>query len=191
MNGINRISSVARDIGKSLKYPVLFIFSGLPGTGKTTIAREVSKHLSAVYLRVDTVEQALVNAGLVQSQWDVGPAGYVAAYALVADNLRQGLSVVADSVNPLHITRDAWRNVAVQEGFHYLEIETLCSDAEQHRMRVERRLSDIPGLILPDWQSVQNRRYEQWDRAHLVLDTAKLKADEAVTEILKNVALTL
>lgn len=167
---------------------MLFIFSGLPGTGKTTIAREVAKQLSAVYLRVDSLEQALVNSELVSSQWDLGSAGYVAAYALAADNLRLGLSVVADAVNPLSITRDAWRNVAMHECADYMEIETICSDTEQHQKRVEYRTTDIPGLILPDWQSVRTRTYEPWDREHLVLDTATLQVDDAVKAILKNMA---
>ncbi|CAM3662066.1 AAA family ATPase [Legionella longbeachae] len=34
---------------------MLVIFGGLPGTGKSSIARELAKHLKAVYLRIDTV----------------------------------------------------------------------------------------------------------------------------------------
>jgi SpoVK/Ycf46/Vps4 family AAA+-type ATPase len=33
---------------------VFIIFCGLPGTGKTTLARELARRLGAVYLRIDT-----------------------------------------------------------------------------------------------------------------------------------------
>ena len=38
---------------------MLIIFGGLPGTGKTTIAKQLAKTVEAVYLRVDTIEQSL------------------------------------------------------------------------------------------------------------------------------------
>jgi predicted kinase len=41
------------------KRPVLYIFSGLPGTGKTTLSQKVARQIKAVYLRIDTIEQAL------------------------------------------------------------------------------------------------------------------------------------
>jgi len=36
--------------------PVLFIFSGLPASGKTALAKLVAKEYNTVYLRIDTVE---------------------------------------------------------------------------------------------------------------------------------------
>ena len=39
--------------------PTLYIFSGLPGTGKSTLAKRVAQHFDALYLRIDTIEQAL------------------------------------------------------------------------------------------------------------------------------------
>jgi predicted kinase len=39
--------------------PTLYILSGLPGTGKTTISQLLAQRITAVHLRIDTVEQAL------------------------------------------------------------------------------------------------------------------------------------
>jgi predicted kinase len=44
--------------------PVLIALSGLPGTGKTTIARGVSARLGAVLLRIDWIETALARSTL-------------------------------------------------------------------------------------------------------------------------------
>jgi predicted kinase len=85
-------------------------FGGLPGTGKTTVAKALAQQLNAVHLRFDTIEQALRSSAVLKT--DVGPAGYVVAYRLAEDNLRIGKVVVADSVNSLQVTRDAWLSVA-------------------------------------------------------------------------------
>ena len=39
--------------------PILYIFSGLPGTGKTTLSQKLCKKIDAFYLRIDTIEQTL------------------------------------------------------------------------------------------------------------------------------------
>lgn len=38
---------------------MLIVFSGLPSTGKTTVASDLATRTSAVYLRIDTIEQAV------------------------------------------------------------------------------------------------------------------------------------
>jgi len=40
---------------------MLIVFAGLPGTGKTTLARALSQAVQASCLRIDTIEQALRN----------------------------------------------------------------------------------------------------------------------------------
>src|ERR1051325_7765960 len=141
---------------------MLYIFGGLPGTGKTTLAKRLAHSQQAVHLRVDTIEQSLRELGYLIN----GPEGYVIAYGLAEDNLRAGLRVAADSVNPLEVTRAAWREVAMQSGAPFVEIEVICSNAAEHRARVETRASDVAGLQLPPWAEVGGRGYEPWNAPH-------------------------
>lgn len=165
---------------------MLIIFGGLPGTGKTTIARALGEQLEAVYLRIDSIEQAIRTCAFWPAGADIGPEGYFVACELAADNLRMGRIVIADSVNPVSLTRKAYRAVAETEKVGFFEIEVICSDKTEHQKRIDTRKSDIPGLVLPTWQSVVAREYENWDRHHLVLDTSSATAQECVEEILRS-----
>jgi predicted kinase len=141
---------------------MLIVFAGLPGTGKSILARALAAELRAVWLRVDSIEQAIRASGVVDS--DLRDAGYRAAYATAEDNLRLGLTVIGDSVNPWMLTRNAWRDAGLRAGARVVEIETICSDSTAHRPRIETRTTDVPGLTLPDWQDVIGRDYHPWDR---------------------------
>ncbi len=91
--------------------------------------------------------------------------------------------MIADSVNPIPLTRDAWVAVAERAGVRAVEVEIACSDARCHRRRVEGRRSDIEGLRLPTWDEVVSREYAAWDREHIVIDTAGKSVVEATREL--------
>jgi len=160
----------------------LIVFGGLPGVGKTTLARAVALQLQAAYVRVDSIEQALLDTGRV-----IGPLedlGYQVAYAVALDNLRHGLSLVADSVNPLAITRRAWREVAQRAGVTALEVQVVCSDRREHERRVNSRSTDITGLRLPGWSEVLAREQasDPW-QPDMTIDTAGRSAEQSVAEL--------
>jgi predicted kinase len=176
---------------------MLIVFAGLPGTGKSTLARGLARGLGAVHLRIDSIEQAIANARAADAagaantgagaganpgleRGPVGAEGYAAAYAIAEDNLRLGLTIVADCVNPLGITRDSWRDIGIRVGVPVIEIETVCSDLIKHQRRIESRQADIPGHTLPTWQAVLARKYEPWSRERVVIDTARLTVAQAL-----------
>ena len=162
---------------------VLIIFGGLPGTGKTTLARELARQIGGMHLRIDSIEQAILIYSPDLASLD--DSGYRVAYSIAADNLRIGRTVIADSVNPLPITRDAWREVGRRAQAITIEIEITCSDAREHRRRVENRAADIPGLKLPTWDQVASREYHQWIGEHTVIDTAGRSVEQSVECISK------
>jgi predicted kinase len=167
--------------------PLLLCLSGLPASGKTTLAKRLALELRAVYLRIDTVEQALRTLCRMEVQGE----GYRLSYALARDNLELGLSVVADCCNPIELTRREWAEVARQAKARVVDIEVCCSDAEEHRWRVEHRAGDIEGLALPTWQEVLDRDYHPWSTARLVLDTAGHSPQESFHQLWSRLAAQL
>jgi predicted kinase len=160
----------------------LVVFGGLPGVGKTTIASRVAAETGAVFLRIDVIEMALHDEGVA-----VEGQGYAVAYGLAESNLRLGLTVIADSVNPIPLTREAWRAVAARAGAALVEVEVICSDLAEHRSRVENRVTDLPGFVPPTWAEVLGRDYQARDDGRLVIDTATLSAEAGVERVLARI----
>ncbi len=163
--------------------PTLIVLGGLPGSGKSTIAKMLARKLALVYVRVDEIEQALLRH---RPGVDVGAAGYGIAYAVASANLALGLGVVADCVNPVAASRAGW--AAAGRHAAILAVEIICSDPAAHRRRLEQRGADIAGHALPTWADVLALAYEPWPDADLVVDTASNTAAEAVSLIANAVA---
>lgn len=173
--------------------PVLVVVSGLPGTGKTTVARRVAREERAAYVRIDTVETAIGRAEgacATSNGWDDAP-GYVVGHAVARDQLAVGLDVVVEAVNALEARRAAWRDVGRRAGAHVVEVEVTCSDIDEHRRRVESREPDLEGLRQPTWAEVVAREHEPWTDDHLLLDTAVLTVEESVRTVRDRIAAVL
>ena len=168
---------------------MLVVVGGLPATGKTTVARAAAGRIDAAYVRIDTIEQAIARFAARETSGEelhhavTWGLGYDVAYAVAKDLLRQGSHVFAECVNPMKITRDAWREVAETAGAHLVEVELVCSDPTEHERRATVRTVDIPDLVLPTWADILEREYEPWDRSHVVLDTAGKSAEDTIAAL--------
>ena len=163
--------------------PILFILSGLPASGKSTLSKLIAQEYNAFYLRIDTIEQGLRDL----CNFDVQGEGYRLSYKIAADNLQLGHNVVADSCNPITFTRKEWENVATQNNSLFVNIEVVCSDKEEHRKRVGTRKNDIEGLKLPTWEDVENREYHLWESEKITIDTANKSIEECFEELKRKI----
>ena len=94
---------------------VLISFAGLPGTGKTTIAKHLSLTTGAVYLRVDEIDAAI---WAIDPDRDIGPESYHIAASLAASNLMLGHQVDCRLREPLgHHPPDFHRSGHAQPGW--------------------------------------------------------------------------
>lgn len=149
--------------------PVLVLMTGLPGTGKSTIAAAVARALPAALLSADPIDAALVRGG-VRPEQRPDIVGYAVLRALAHEQLAAGLSVVVDAVNPFRWERQAYFDIAAGRGARVAVIATACADAAEHRRRVEERHS--AGLSSADWAEVRRQvgYYEPFDGEALRLD---------------------
>lgn len=151
---------------------MLVVLGGLPGSGKTTIARTAAEMLRAAYVRIDALEAAMWRAGIAREQ-PTGLAAYVVAEAVAEGCLRTGSSVVVDAVNAVDAARQTWRDLAARTHTPLRIIEVICSDRAEHRRRVEDRSVDLEGHYVPTWADVVDRDYEPWHDPRLVVDTSQ------------------
>lgn len=162
---------------------LLVALSGLPATGKTTIARGICRRLYGVHIRIDAIEQALRRTGIV-----VATEGYAVGNSLAEENLRNGALVVADCVNPCESSRQGWRDVARRVGATLLEIEIIRSDEVDHKRWATARSSDIEGMIAPAWRDISERSYEPWASPRVIIDTSGRQPDQSVGDAIAAIA---
>ncbi len=167
-----------------MSQPILYIFSGLPCSGKSTLANKLAKHTNSTYLRIDTIEQGLRDLCNVNVEGE----GYRLSYRIANDNLCAGNDVIADSVNPIQLTRDEWNQVALNANAKYINIEIECSDKIEHKKRSETRENGMKSLENPKWEQICKREYHPWNASCVKIDTAKKTIEESFKELLAKIS---
>lgn len=165
----------------------LIVFSGLPGTGKSTLAETIGRELVIPVFAKDWLEAVLLQHGLQSSPngKSLGYVGYELLTTLAERQLIMEQSVIIDSVAGILTVRGSWKQLAQRYGADWLVVECVCSDDAVHRSRLNTRERNIPGWHELTWEDVEKvkRYYQSWDEEHLILDMVD-PLDENISRII-------
>lgn len=162
---------------------MLIIIAGLPGTGKSTIAKEISKELGAVHLSSDIIRKELwkertyseEEKELVYSKM-LDQAGF---------ELRNKKDVIIDATFYKETTRNDAINIAKKNNSEFVIIECVL-DEKILKERIANRKNGPSEADFEVYKKIK-KEFEEIKEEHLVLDTSKelkVQVEEVESDIL-------
>ena len=138
----------------------LILFSGLPGTGKSTLAGRLARELQLPLLCIDDIlGEVPQNPGI--AFWD---SKVTILLDLIETQLELGLSVIADSV---FMNKDRYhaRELARKYQARFLPIYIFMSDDRLWEQRVTARYNELNNNGVAGWERIQHqsRRFREWE----------------------------
>ena len=149
----------------------LVIFSGLPGTGKSTLAERLARELRLPLLCIDDViGEVPENAGF--AFWD---SRIAILLDVVERQLNLGLDVIVDSVF-MNTDRHHAQALARKYGYQFLPIHVYISDEALWEARVTARFDALNNPDVATWERIGHQRlhFRAWEPGTaLFIDNAR------------------
>jgi DegV family protein with EDD domain len=189
-------SQLQRDVGTlegtlgplpaPVEHPPFIVLSGLPGSGKSHLAREIARRHPFAVLESDTLRKALVRRpSYSQSE---SARLFAACHARIESLLEKRIPVLFDATNLREMHRRPLYDIAERTGARLLLVQVTAPE-EVVRRRMEARAvrdnpSDRSDATLDVYETMR-RDAEPIERQHLVIDSAVDGIGGAVSRILR------
>lgn len=138
----------------------LIPFSGLPGTGKSSLANRLARELRMPLICIDDlIGEVPEGAGI--AFWD---SKVEILLRLTEVQLRAGLSVIVDSVF-MNLDRYHAQELARRYGARFYPIFVFVSDDRVWEQRVNERYEEMNNKNVATWERIQHQRerFRPWE----------------------------
>ena len=157
-----------------------YIFSGLPGVGKTTLAKLLTKSIkNTAYYRIDSIEYFLKK----EYYNELTKQDYELTYYLAKENLELSNNIIIDCCNPINESRELLNKLSEISLIKVVNIEIICTNQQAHKKRIEARFKMNKDKY-PSWQSVVDKDYQAWDQEVITIDTANKNEEDSLKQLM-------
>lgn len=161
---------------------MLYLFCGLPGTGKTTVAKELASLTGGVVLRTDKIRKQLMSDP--QYTPEEKRLVYDAMLRTAGSMLRAGAVVILDATFHLRKEREAAKEIARKAGAECVVIEVKCDEKTVLKILRKRKAGNdesdadfgVYKKIEKEWEPVRGE--------HPVIVTGKGTSKRQLKELL-------
>lgn len=159
---------------------MIIVVCGLPGTGKTTVAKALSQRTGAILLRTDVIrKELLTNNTYTEKERD---SVYENMLIIADEKLQEGEDCVLDGTFYKKSLRDKARKIAEKNKSTFHVVECVLHEDVVKR-RIGSRRKDASGadfsIFLKLWKT-----FEPITEKHIVIDTSK-GTKECVDKVMK------
>lgn len=160
----------------------LVLFSGLPGTGKSTLADKLARELRWPLLRIDDVLGEVPENPTV-AFWDSKVAVLL---GLTETQIELGVSVIVDSVF-MNMDRNHAQELARKRRAQFRPVYVFVSDETVWKERVTTRAKESNHKDVATWEQIQHQRghFRAWETGTALFVDSIRPVDENYRSILE------